>query len=81
MLYNAITTLLVFVLVAYAMGVVAGIHHERQRSRKMGTYVSSHYYECKECVPGVTFRIDADSNSHLEQAIDWHEQDYHDEEN
>jgi len=59
----------------YMLGVVMGRRGWQPMSRQESKI--KHWYECDECLPGVTQQFGADTKDHLEQVIQWHKEDFH----
>lgn len=71
-------TLIVGVVLVYFFGLSIGIYTERRNIRPLtGGHYRPYWYECSECMPGAVFRFGADTKKHLQQIVDWHNEDYH----
>ena len=64
--------------VIYYFGVGAGIVSARIKGDQ-DPNGGKFWWDCHDCVPGVSYRISADTKDHLDQVIQWHVDDHHNE--
>lgn len=67
------------IIAVYYFGVFTGRAGIRQAQNRE-PFGQKYFYDCEDCVPGVNYRITADTKDHLRQVIEWHEHDHHEAE-